>query len=191
MTQRSDLISEGYLELQKKLHGGTKPYGVSGRKYFKDVANLAEQYGIREILDYGCGQETLADALPMYKVTGYDPAIEGLDVCPEKADFVVCTDVMEHIEEDKIDQVLAHIRSLNPRIVYFSIALTPASKVLDDGRNAHVSLFPPIWWFNEIYAMFDNHYITKYYLIPMKDKVEGMVVMHLVRKEGHEHNATN
>lgn len=83
-------------------------------------------------------------------VRNYDPGIPADAGMPEPADLVVCTDVLEHIEPDHLDEVLAHIFGLARRKVILSWALTKAKRVLPDGRNAHLIIEPAKWWVRRI-----------------------------------------
>ena len=144
------LITPEYLTLQKQLHATNEAYGTSGRKY-ADIVRQISKWGRLAILDYGCGKKTLAQALgPAYRVTNYDPCIEGLDTPPEPHPVVTCTDVLEHIEPELIDNVLSDIRRLTQRVALLVINTGPAMKVLADGRNAHISQHPPEWWIERI-----------------------------------------
>ena len=134
------MITDNYKELNRKLHEADPHYGTSGHKYAEPVRELS-MYGRLGILDYGAGKCTLSKVLgPAYRVTNYDPCVPGLDTRPEPHDVVVCTDVMEHIEPEFVDSVLSDIRALTKQAAFFSIAIRPARKTLEDGRNAHVSL---------------------------------------------------
>ncbi len=140
-----ELITEEYRKQNEVLHE-TGTYGISGQSYRKQVRPLAD-WGRRPILDYGCGRGTLKEALgPAYTVYEYDPAIEGKTDLPEPCDVVTCTDVLEHIEPDLMDNVLAHLRKLTKHRLFVAIALAESSKTLPDGRNAHLSLHPVEWW---------------------------------------------
>jgi hypothetical protein len=68
---------------------------------------------------------------------------------------VVCLDVLEHIEEECIDDVLDHLEELTEAFGFFSIDTGPAKKVMADGRNAHVLQRPPEWWLPRIMCRFD------------------------------------
>lgn len=147
------LISTTYLLLQQQMHAAGN-YGRSGHKRATEVFPLLlERQPLGPeyvVLDYGCGKQTLAAAMsaidPEMRVAGYDPALEGLTIVPEGPfDLIVCSDVLEHIEPDKIAAVLDHLCSLGPRL-YVVAALEPASKNLPDGRNAHILLKPAAWW---------------------------------------------
>jgi 2-polyprenyl-3-methyl-5-hydroxy-6-metoxy-1,4-benzoquinol methylase len=149
MPDRQDLISDSYLEEQRRLHADPRGYGGKGRKWAMFVDNAGFHYHLSQILDYGCGQGSLATtlrAMGWEHVTEYDPAIAGKDSPPEPADLVVCTDVLEHIEPDKLDAVLDHLAALSRRALFVVISLVPTAKTLADGRQAHISLHPAAFW---------------------------------------------
>lgn len=144
-------ISKPYLEMQKQLHSDPKGYGGRGDKWAGIVLQIAIEYGATSILDYGCGQGSLARALrsnPLgaIRIDEYDPAIAGKDTPPEFADLVVCTDVLEHIEPERLDAVLAHLRMLARKALWIVVSTKGSNKVLADGRNAHIIIQPGSWW---------------------------------------------
>lgn len=144
------LISPEYLNLQKQLHASNESYGTSGARY-ADIVRQISKWGRLAILDYGCGKQTLAKALGLtYRVTNYDPCIEGLDAWPEPHPVVACTDVLEHVEPELVDNVLTELRSLTTYKALLVINTGPAKKVLADGRNAHICQQPPEWWLDRI-----------------------------------------
>jgi S-adenosylmethionine:diacylglycerol 3-amino-3-carboxypropyl transferase len=65
---------------------------------------------------------------------------------PEPHDIVVCTDVLEHIEPDCLDDVLADIRRCTKKAALLVVATRPAMKTLSDGRNAHLIQEDFKWW---------------------------------------------
>lgn len=141
----ANLISDEYKKLNHDLHETNEAYGTSGHVHAETVEALAEAMGAESLLDYGCGKETLKDALSI-DIKGYDPCIPGLDAEPEPVDFVVCTDVLEHIEPELLDNVLEHIASLAKKGVFLVVHTGPAVKVLADGRNAHLIQEGLEWW---------------------------------------------
>jgi hypothetical protein len=142
------LISPAYLETQVALHASPRGYGGRGDRWATTIVGIAEQYGCGSVLDYGCGQGSLAKALAGSNlvVREYDPAIPGKDGPPAFADLVVCTDVLEHIEPEKLDTVLRHLRVLARKVAFLVIATRPANKTLADGRNAHLIIQGDAWW---------------------------------------------
>jgi hypothetical protein len=145
--QSAALISPAYRQLQQQLHAAPRGYGGRGDKWAAVVLQLAVQYDAISVLDYGCGQGALAKALRgSLKVAEYDPAIPGKDARPSFADLVVCTDVLEHIEPDRLTAVLSHLHMLARKAVFVVVSVKASNKVLADGRNAHLTIKPDVWW---------------------------------------------
>lgn len=151
--QENRLISDEYLEQQKALHDKGN-YGIVGHRYADHVLQMASSFGAETILDYGCGQMSLANALPQFPVTGYDPALPDYSERPEPHDMVTCTDVLEHIEPELLDNVLDDIEKLTIKIVFIAVNCIPASKVLSDGRNAHLIQEDLEWWLPKLMKRF-------------------------------------
>lgn len=153
------MITDAYKKQLVQLHQ-KQTWGNQGWKALPSVLSLILQYKLKKpsILDYGAGERTLERdakwALPQAQVTSFDPGIPGYDTLPvnQQYDIVVCTDVMEHIEPQYVDQTLATIRLLTGRAAFFIIACSPAKTILPDGRNAHLTIQPPSWWRNKLAA---------------------------------------
>jgi 2-polyprenyl-3-methyl-5-hydroxy-6-metoxy-1,4-benzoquinol methylase len=155
------VISESYRELNRKLHESKPEYGTSGQLYGTYVAQLAASTGCKTLLDYGCGKGTLKQGLSGIEVQEYDPAVAGKDdlAAVKAADLVTCTDVLEHIEPEHLDAVLALLRHFTKRILFVAVHCGPAVKILADGRNAHLIQRPPRWWNDKLWsAAFDLNY---------------------------------
>lgn len=144
------LISPLYRELNKELHAVKAEYGIMGQEYASLVAYLAKGLDVVDILDYGCGKMTLSQSLPMFTIHNYDPCIEGLDELPRPADLVTCTDVMEHIEPESLDIVLAHIAVCAKIAVFFTVCFVASKKQLPDGRNTHLIQKDEKWWLEKL-----------------------------------------
>ena len=178
--QKPYRMSPEYKALQEKFHDDTPNYGTSGSEHasrvFMGAAQLARKYGRCDVLDYGCGKETLRLAmeesfptLPGVRVFGYDPGRKGFDSKPKPADMVVCTDVMEHIEPGCVEAVLKHLHDLTGHVAIIDVALTPAQKILPDGRNAHICLKNKDWWLS---------FIKKYFvLIEVTSNAQTLLVV--------------
>lgn len=143
------LISKGYLKQQHALHD-LGEYGRKGDRWAGKVLELKAKYKAESILDYGAGARKLAKALKPVKVACYDPCIPKIAALPEPADLVVCTDCLEHVEPDYIENVIAHIRSLTKVAFFAVIGMEPAMKTLSDGRNAHILLRSRDWWLDTL-----------------------------------------
>jgi hypothetical protein len=143
--QKPELISATYRELNAKLHRDNLAYGVGGGKHAKAILEMYKKSECQSILDYGCGKGYLAKEIP-FPIWEYDPAIPGKDEPPRPADLVVCADVLEHIEPDKLFLVLDDLRRCVRKLGYFIIHTGPSGKTLEDGRNSHLIQKPAEWW---------------------------------------------
>lgn len=147
---RETLISAAYLAEMEALHAAPRGFGAKGFKWEDMVASLFISYRCASILDYGAGQGSLQAALNArgvaWKVQSYDPAVEKFSADPAPADLVVCADVLEHVEGEKLGAVIDHLANLTRTALFVVVGLTPTAKTLSDGRQAHISLHPPTWW---------------------------------------------
>lgn len=141
------LISEAYKEQNKSLHS-VGDYGISGAKWAETIKTIIKVAEPLTILDYGCGQKTLQEAVGpgAFFWNNYDPCIPGLDAEPKPASLVICTDVLEHVEPECLESVLDDLQRLTLRMGFFTVSTRPAKKVLPDGRNAHLIQQGPRWW---------------------------------------------
>lgn len=150
-----DLISQEYQIANRNIYNTSKR-SAGGAKHANPVMDIAMKMDAYNILDYGAGQgklkETIDAANAGYVVTEYDPAIIGKEAIPSPTEFVACTDVLEHIEPEKIDNVLNHIFSLMLKGGYFVISLCETKVWLPDGRNAHLLIKPVDWWLQKLLA---------------------------------------
>lgn len=147
------LISQEYRQQNKQLHESRHDYGVGGHKHARQVKELAEAMNTKDILDYGCGKRTLEDALG-FPIQNYDPAFDELAASPQPADLVICTDVLEHVEPECLDEVLDDIRRCCKKMAFLTIATRAAVKTLPDGRNAHLIQKDLKWWLPKLWDRF-------------------------------------
>ncbi len=151
------LITEDYRRQNAAMHAKGN-YGVSGAKWAPDVAMLMGMSGAKTLLDYGSGGHGLLKRQLMlefpesqFDIREYDPAVIELNKPPQPAEIVACTDVLEHIEPECLDEVIDHIAALVQKAAFLVVATIPASKHLPDGRNAHL-IIKPAWWWLRIFA---------------------------------------
>lgn len=154
----ADLISDNYKRLLQTKHEG-KPWGGAGKSWIPTILPLLNKFpsGPITVLDYGCGRGTLKPAIeplhPDVTVSEYDPGVAGKDELPMiPVDYVVCTDVMEHVEEKFVVDTLRTINWLAIKGVFFNIDVAPSKSFLPDGRNTHITIKPTKWW-REMLAM--------------------------------------
>lgn len=151
-------ISEDYLNQQKLLHQNPH-YGVASLSFAPIVADLIRQTGLKSISDYGAGKKNLLIGLKDSGIEPdeyfpYDPAFEEYGE-PRSGDLVCCIDVLEHIELEKLSEVLKDLAKITLNLGFFSIHMGPAAKVLPDGRNAHLIQKPSSWWLPKLSEYFE------------------------------------
>jgi len=145
-----NVSADELIDQYRELHSHSHRFG--GSSGYVEVLGLFISYLKPEtILDYGCGKgyllEVLAERFPEIKFYGYDPAIPGKDVLPiQKADLVINTDVLEHIPEDALPEVIKGISSISEN-VFFGLHHALAAQILPNGQNAHCTVKQPIWYY--------------------------------------------
>lgn len=155
------LITPEYVALNKELHQRNPFFGTnSGKDYYKIVKELAALLKTQDILDYGCGKGHLKTQFD-FPLHEYDPAIPGKDQPPEPADIVVCGDVLEHIEPELLDNVLADLARCVKKVGLFIVPTHAASKTLADGRNTHLTQKPKDWWVDRVGRHFKIHDVVE------------------------------
>lgn len=150
------VINEYLINQYRQVHK-SKAYGDTSVRFVHMLRFIIENLQAKTVLDYGCGQSRLADRIAEaagVKCFRYDPSIDEISRMPEgRYDFVICTDVMEHVKEDDCVDVIRHIKSLSDN-AFFHIATRPAAQILPDGQNAHCTVKPDKWWMEKISAEF-------------------------------------
>lgn len=156
----SKLISEEYKSVLQKDH---KPgqWGQTGKQMVVDIMNMAQKAQNKtSMLDYGAGHGSLRKALEQrspgkYQVTEYEPGRPDVSDAPDPHEFVVCIDVLEHVEPDLVENVLDDLKRVVLEYGYFTISCRPAAKILSDGRNAHLIVEPKEWWKTKLDKRFE------------------------------------
>lgn len=141
-----------------KLHKKGK-YGISGDYLVPELTGLIPD-GVGSLLDWGCGQSNTATLIGRYKnipiIYKYDPCISQYEKLPSgPIDFFVCTDVLEHIPEEELDETFNAIKERSPAGI-FVIALKPAGQTLPNGENAHCTVMPKEWWRDRLGQWWDR-----------------------------------
>ena len=156
--EMNDLLTPEYKTLLETEHKKRK-WGNTAPKYLDKIVRLAERTNNNIILDYGSGHGSLRKALEKeykdkYTVIEYEPGIEGKQYNNIPCNFVVCVDVLEHIEPHLIDNVLFDLKRCVLRTAFFTITTRPAYAKLPDGRNAHLIVESAEWWEEKISKYF-------------------------------------
>ena len=128
----------------------TARYGATGSWAVPYLLPHLVALGPRSLIDYGCGQSDLASRLArkaaIPDIVRYDPAIPELATPPRrKFDVLINVDVLEHVLDSEIDNVVAEMAAMTTHAAII-IDTKPAKTLLRDGRNAHVSQHDGAWW---------------------------------------------
>ena len=157
-------ISQEYLETQKQLHQNPN-YGVASLQMAPFVKKIFEDSNFISISDYGAGKKNLEKkllelGLKNFDYYPYDPVFPEYGP-PKKADIVCCIDVLEHIEEEYLTNVLDELKKITMKLGFFTIATKPAGKFLKDGRNAHLIQKQASWWLPLMCSRFEIEFLQK------------------------------
>ena len=112
------IISDNYLKLQQKLHQNPN-YGVAGIHFAPNVKKIVEDAKLSSISDYGAGKKSLQKTLNElglkdYNYYPFDPVFPEYGE-PKEADLVCCIDVLEHVEEDFLDNILDDLKKITKK----------------------------------------------------------------------------
>lgn len=129
----------------------------------EDLLHKPQNSNPIRLLDYGAGYGTFKSKLLGQKqqpfpmtVVEYDPARPEKCKMPKgKYDIVVNTDVLEHVEEDCLEDVLAQLRDKTGTAAYIAIALFKAAEVIKGVGGAHINLKPEPEWRIRLAKYFD------------------------------------
>jgi hypothetical protein len=156
--------TDEYAQMQRQLHeqGG---YGLWGdhenETIGRGILSLYDQLKRPiTVMDYGAGSgalgKSLTDLFRPVSVTNYDPFHPRWRDNPEPGvhDIVTCFDVLEHVEEQCVENTLKYIAAKARYVAVFSVALEEAGKTLPDGRNAHITLRSAQWWHKKVSQYF-------------------------------------
>ena len=121
-----ETISKEYMLMQKELHLNSN-YGSASTHFAPIVSEIITFYQCKSLSDYGAGKKRLAEALKELNnlpelYFPYDPAFPEYGE-PKTADLLCCIDVLEHIEPDFIDNVMAELSSITSKYCVCTVNL--------------------------------------------------------------------
>jgi len=151
------IASDEYVALLKDMHNRQRRWGHSrGHKLGTPVMKWIKEFGLKSVLDYGTGHgrvpKFLRENLPDVEVYGYEfgePGGAPMDKYgefPDKVEFLVSGDVMEHVEPEFLKNVIDLQKETATKYMYHKIHKKPACQDLADGRNAHLIQEEDDWW---------------------------------------------
>ena len=152
-------MQEKYIEQYKLLYEIKPKYGASSVKLFDTIMPIIKEYNPVKVLDYGCGRSPLIDMIKEnYEDIipfRYDPVFEKFSALPnEKMDFVICTDVLQHVPVDDLDNTLLEITNLSKNC-FFHIKCTDHPTKFPNGEPSNITVRDKEWWKNYLSKFFD------------------------------------
>ena len=132
--------------------------GHSLEPHAQRIGELIRTLGVTSALDYGCGKGRQYEEKRLhelhewgFKPALYDPGVPGYATLPTQTfDAVICTDVLEHVHESLLPDVLSQIFARGRKLVYLAISTRLAEKRLPNGENAHCTVHDADWWMNTL-----------------------------------------
>lgn len=149
------MISPEYKAILQETHEQNPEWGTSAHVWMPYInKHLGDA---KTILDYGCGKGELKNHTDL-TVYEYDPAFD-IDERQE-VDFLVCVDVLEHVEDKYIRDVLDDMSQYADHF-FIAIHLNEAQNTLSDGRNAHINIKTAEQWSNLLSEHFEGSFQKK------------------------------
>ncbi len=146
------------LPLYREMAASGKNFrGLTVLNQVKSIKKLASAVGAKTMLDYGCGAgDAYGSGNKMHHqlgfsrrdVTLYDPSFPKHSNKPHgKFDLVVCSDVLEHIPGDQVDEFVKTLYSHAGKALWASACCRPAKKTFPGTDiNLHCTVRPFQWW---------------------------------------------
>lgn len=128
--------------------------GMTVVGYAEPIARLVRDTGAQYLLDYGSGFGEAWRELKLHQQWGvqrvecYDPAVYRFEKKPPGPfDGVMCVDVLEHLREQHVANVVAELFDYATKFIWASVCCRAAKKTFSDGKtNLHVTVQPYDWW---------------------------------------------
>ena len=154
------LISEEYKKQITEYHN-SRPWGGAVRGNSMMLNKYMMISGAKTILDYGAGRSDLLKEMNaqypnrQYIINEYEPGRPELAGDPPASDAVVSFDVMEHIEPNKVDNVIKHIYEKCNMWTYHKICLRAATGAFPGTeQNLHLTIKDGPWWLEKFSKYF-------------------------------------
>lgn len=147
-------ITQGYQRLLREQRARQPTWG-NAKRHAAPVALELKLLGIESgtVLDFGAGTGAFKQVFEelterRFEVDNYEPGhLQWAELKPWLYDAVVCTHVLEHVEPPLLAETLDEIRTHAKALIYIEVPHGPATKILPDGRDAHLTQQPPPWWY--------------------------------------------
>ena len=145
-TPTNDMISDDYRRQLQEKHATDSEWGNTGIRLYGTLLEMIDRTNAQSVLDYGCGkglvgtrfreeQKQPGNKYAHVDFREYDPGIPGKDLADTSADVLFNTDVLEHIEPEFLDNVLADMARRTNKAAFMLISCVSAFHRLPDGHD--------------------------------------------------------
>jgi len=168
------LISKEYKEKIIHLHENSRWGYAFGKKIPSMIYKYMALSQANSLLDYGSGygefKKQMDNQYPnaKFNIHEYEPGIIRKDEDPPTCDATICFDVLEHVEPNKIDNVLQHMYDKTNKWAYVIICTIPSNSTFPDGQNLHLLVREANWWLEKFkyeWDMFDINNTGKHLIV--------------------------
>lgn len=159
-------INKEYLASEyRNMHDKKNFSGSSLEPHLAEIKQLIKEYGCQSLLDYGCGKARYHKQPLVKNTTLYDPYYEPYSKLPTGTfDMVICTDVLEHVPEKEVPNIVADLINYTDKVLFLAISTKPAKKKFSNGENVHLTIWSPEKWDRLINAFIsDDIKIVRHY----------------------------
>ena len=159
-----ELISESRLKQQQHIHTSNQNYDNPSDYIANVVSDLINANHFTSVLDYGSGKGWLMKALSVSHNVDYrcyDPAVTQFERQPSPEELSVCTNVLEHVEPEKIDSVLDHLQALTQKLLMLSISHCSTMPIYQGEGSQPLISHSSHWWLPKIVERFTLDYLIR------------------------------
>lgn len=162
----------GYHKINGEFVNKEKAFnGISTVPYANIIKNIIKKNKLNSLLDYGCGKAEFYDKKSIFNnevlpplrefwnidISLFDPCYDKYSTLPKVNgnDITICIDVLEHIPAEDISIILEKISSYTRKYIFINVACYEAVALLPNGKNAHINIQEPKWWFEKLKNLAD------------------------------------
>ena len=159
----SDYYEDG---LKKKL-SGYEHYHYIPTRSFPEAIEICERFDFKTAIDFGCakgflvhtlrqlGKEAYGEDISDYALSNCHPPAKPYLSFPNgnKADLIICKDVMEHMYENEVDEILSFLKNKCEKEILLIIPLGDDNtfRIREyEVDITHVTKKDEDWWINKI-----------------------------------------